>query len=113
LSKRKDEREFTELLAEERIVVKDIKAQRKVSDEELNLRYVRGEIRIVTESARYSLAGILSMLNEKIEGEPRYKLDPEYQRRHRWSNQRKSRLIESFFMNGSWPDSKSWTADSD
>lgn len=99
MSKRKDEREFTELLAEERIVVKDIKAQRKVSDEELNLRYVRGEIRIVTESARYSLAGILSMLNETIEGEPRYKLDPEYQRRHRWSNQRKSRLIESFLMN--------------
>lgn len=31
--------------------------------------------------------------------EPRYKLDPEYQRRHRWSNERKSRLIESFLMN--------------
>ena len=99
MSKRKEESTFTELLAEERIVIKDIKAHRKVSDEELNTRYVRGEIRIVTESARYSLAGILNMLNEKIEGEPRYKLDPEYQRRHRWSVQRKSRLIESFLMN--------------
>ncbi|MBF0550583.1 MAG: DUF262 domain-containing protein [Deltaproteobacteria bacterium] len=31
--------------------------------------------------------------------EPRYNLDPEYQRRHRWSIERKSRLIESFLMN--------------
>jgi hypothetical protein len=39
------------------------------------------------------------MLDEKVDGEPRYKLDPEYQRRHRWSIERKSRLIESFLMN--------------
>lgn len=76
----------------------------KVTDEELNSRYAKGEIRIVTEQARYPLAGILGMLKEKIEGEDgqkeyRYKLDPEYQRRHRWSNERKSRLIESFLMN--------------
>jgi hypothetical protein len=31
----------------------------KVSDEELNSRYAKGEIRIVTEQARYPLAGIL------------------------------------------------------
>lgn len=78
-----------------------------VSDEELNSRYAKGDIRIVTESARYSLAGILSMLQERVivddesggEKELRYKLDPEYQRRHRWSVERKSRLIESFLMN--------------
>jgi hypothetical protein len=29
----------------------------------------------------------------------KYKLNPEYQRRKRWDNQRKSRLIESFIMN--------------
>ncbi|MBK6533035.1 MAG: DUF262 domain-containing protein [Deltaproteobacteria bacterium] len=44
------------------------------------------------------------MLQEEKEGENgkkelRYKLDPEYQRRHRWSVERKSRLIESFLMN--------------
>lgn len=88
-----------ELLPNERIAVADSKSRSSVSDEELNSRYVRGDIRIVTESARYSLAGILSMLEEKIEGEFRYKLDPEYQRRHRWSNERKSRLIESFLIN--------------
>jgi hypothetical protein len=77
----------------------------EATNEELNSRYVKGEVRIVTESARYSLAGILSMLEEKVaadgssEPEYRYRLDPEYQRRHRWSVDRKSRLIESFLMN--------------
>jgi hypothetical protein len=77
----------------------------EASNEELNSRYVKGEVRIVTESARYSLAGILSMLEEKVttddgsEPEYRYRLDPEYQRRHRWGDDRKSRLIESFLMN--------------
>jgi len=74
------------------------------TDEELNSRYAKGEIRIVTEQARYPLAGILGMLKEELVGENgvrerRYKLDPEYQRRHRWSLERKSRLIESFLMN--------------
>lgn len=76
----------------------------KVTDEELNSRYAKGDVRIVTENARYSLAHILAMLQESVESgdgkqELRYKLDPEYQRRHRWSVERKSRLIESFLMN--------------
>lgn len=94
------------LLKDERISFADDATKPKASDEELNSRYAKGDIRIVTESARYSLAGILVMLRETIElegsggkTELRYKLDPEYQRRHRWSNERKSRLIESFLMN--------------
>jgi hypothetical protein len=76
----------------------------KATDEDLNSRYAKGEIRIVTEQARYPLAGILGMLKEELVGERgemerRYRLDPEYQRRHRWSVERKSRLIESFLMN--------------
>ncbi|MDR3153711.1 MAG: hypothetical protein LBW85_05420 [Deltaproteobacteria bacterium] len=35
-------------------------------EEELNSRYVKGETRIVTEQARYPLAGILQMLKEEI-----------------------------------------------
>ncbi|MNZ39379.1 hypothetical protein D3C78_568720 [compost metagenome] len=97
------------LLPSEQVAFFDVREKPSATDEELNARYAKGEIRIVTESARYSLAGILSMLQEQVdvEGddvppgttEPRYKLDPEYQRRHRWSNERKSRLIESFLMN--------------
>ena len=96
-----------ELLPGEIFGSTDRETRRPITDEELNSRYAKGEIRIVTKSARYSLAGILAMLQEEIiiEGDPngakekRYKLDPEYQRRHRWNNQRKSRLIKSFLMN--------------
>lgn len=96
-----------DLLPGENFGSSDRDTRKPVSDEELNSRYAKGDIRIVTESARYSLAGILAMLQEEIaiDGDPdgrterRYKLDPEYQRRHRWTNQRKSRLIESFLMN--------------
>lgn len=64
------------------------------SDEEINEKYKKGEIRIVTEQARYPLDSIPKMLESK-----KYILDPEYQRRKRWGNVRKSRLIESFIMN--------------
>jgi hypothetical protein len=92
------------LLDFERVSFSHGATKHEATDEELNSRYAKGEVRIVTEQARYPLAGILKMLQEEIEGEggnkePRYKLDPEYQRRHRWSNERKSRLIESFLMN--------------
>jgi len=88
----------------ERIAFSDSDAKPKATDEELNSRYAKGEIRIVTEQARYPLAAILGMLKEQVENdagqkEYRYLLDPEYQRRHRWSEERKSKLIESFLMN--------------
>lgn len=66
----------------------------KMTDDEINAKYKRGEIRIVTEQARYPIKSIKAM----IDGGD-YKLNPEYQRRKRWSNGRKSRLIESFIMN--------------
>lgn len=91
------------LLDGEKVSFKADVTKQVVSDEELNSRYAKGEIRIVTEQARYPLAGILGMLKEEIDGkhgkELRYKLDPEYQRRHRWSTEKKSRLIESFLIN--------------
>ncbi len=65
-----------------------------MSDEDINAKYKRGEIRIVTEQARYPVKSIKSMIDS---GD--YKLNPEYQRRKRWDKGRKSRLIESFIMN--------------
>lgn len=64
------------------------------SDEDINKKYKKGEIRIITEQARYPLDSITNLLGSK-----KYILDPEYQRRKRWDNGRKSRLIESFIMN--------------
>lgn len=66
----------------------------KMSDEEINQKYIKGEVRIVTEQARYPLPSIVTMLDSDD-----YLLNPEFQRRHRWSQIQKSRLIESFIMN--------------
>jgi hypothetical protein len=68
--------------------------QISLCDEEINEKYKKGEIRIITEQARYPLDSIEPMLDSK-----KYTLNPEYQRRKRWDNSRKSRLIESFIMN--------------
>jgi len=65
-----------------------------LSDDEINEKYKKGEIRIVTEQARYPLNSIEAMLDSA-----KYIRNPEYQRRKRWNNTRKSRLIESFIMN--------------
>ena len=79
-------------------------ANAQMTDEELNQQYIDGDIRIVTEQARYPLREIRRMLLDRGDdssghGEFIYKRNPEYQRRHRWSNNRKSRLIESLLMN--------------
>lgn len=63
-------------------------------DEELEKKYSAGSVRIVTEQARYPLPQIPSMIES-----PDYRLDPEFQRRHRWDSIKKSRLIESFIIN--------------
>src|SRR5690606_34386216 len=66
----------------------------RMTDEEINQKYIKGEVRIVTEQARYPLPSIVTMLKSDD-----YSLNPEFQRRHRWSIEQKSRLIESFIMN--------------
>lgn len=66
----------------------------KLSDEIINEKYIKGEVRIITEQARYPLPSIIIMLAGDS-----YKLNPEFQRRHRWTISQKSKLIESFIMN--------------
>lgn len=67
---------------------------RLMSDEDINDKYSTGEIRIVTEQARYPLPSIVTMIDSG-----NYNLNPEFQRRHRWYNYKQSQLIESFIMN--------------
>lgn len=64
------------------------------SDSQINSKYVAGETRIVTEQARYPLNTIAGMVDSDD-----YELNPDFQRRHRWSPEKQSRLIESFIMN--------------
>lgn len=64
------------------------------SDHVINEKYARGEVRIVTEQGRYPLSSVPQLIDSGS-----YLLRPEYQRRHRWSEDKKSRLIESLVMN--------------
>ena len=65
-----------------------------LSDSDINSKYVTGEVRIVTEQARYPINTVVNIVED-----PAYTISPEYQRRHRWGEVRKSRLIESLIMN--------------
>lgn len=85
-----------ELLPGEKILFpgKEIPTAREITSEEISEKYNRGDVRIVTEQARYPLNTIVAMLSS---GD--YNLNPEFQRRKRWSTPKQSRLIESFIMN--------------
>lgn len=76
------------------IKAKPKKADLKVTEEDINNKYLQGKVRIVTEQARYPLNSILQLL---ANGD--YNLHPEFQRRRRWNRVKQSQLIESFIMN--------------
>src|SRR2546426_4379280 len=65
-----------------------------LSNEQIDKKYIAGEVRIVTEQARYPLSTVPQLTKGGS-----YNLNPEFQRRHRWSREKQSRLIESFIMN--------------
>jgi hypothetical protein len=75
-------------------VLKNKLTRAKYTDSEINEKYQRGEIRIITEQARYPLDSISTMIQSG-----KYNLNPEYQRRKRWGVIQQSKLIESFIIN--------------
>lgn len=89
------------LLAGERFEPKETEKKdiEKISDQEINDKYRKGEMRIVTEQGRINLDSIVNLLESKQNGKSKYILNPEYQRRKRWTNKQKSLLIESFIIN--------------
>ena len=67
----------------------------RMSDSEINDKYNKRELRIVTETNREQLPNFVEALNR-----PGWMdLRPFYQRRPRWEIERQSKLIESFIMN--------------
>ncbi|BAQ62700.1 conserved hypothetical protein [Geminocystis sp. NIES-3708] len=64
-----------------------------------NTKGVKLELLPNTEQARYPFDTIETMLDSKQGDTKKYLLNPEYQRRKRWDDIRKSRLIESFILN--------------
>ena len=72
-----------------------IESLRPPTDDEINGKYSKRELRIVTETNREQLPNFVSALKR-----PNWlNLQPFYQRRRRWDDDRKSKLIESFIMN--------------
>lgn len=71
-----------------------VEAGEEASTMDPETRYVEGEVRIVTDQARYPLSAVPALLDS---GD--YKLNPDFQRRHRWDVAAKSKLVESFIMN--------------
>jgi hypothetical protein len=64
-----------------------------LTEVEINEKYQRGEMRIITEQGRYPLQNIKEILSKNMT------FNPEYQRRRVWNKVQKSRLIESFIIN--------------
>src|SRR4051812_38903847 len=65
------------------------------TDDDINQKYAQRELRIVTETNREQLPNFVAALRRA----DWIKLQPFYQRRRRWDDVRKSKLIESFVMN--------------
>lgn len=62
----------------------------------INEKYMKGETRLVTEQARYPLPTLTDLFSKGTA----YELQPDFQRRKgRWSDEKKSKLIESFIIN--------------
>lgn len=69
--------------------------ERKYSESEINDKYAKGERRILTEINREKLSSLVEAIDK-----PGYlDIQPLYQRRKRWDNDKKSRLIESLLIN--------------
>jgi len=66
-----------------------------VNDDDINAKYMKGETRLVTEQARYPLPTLIDLFKKSSA----YILQPDFQRRKRWDNEKKSKLIESFIIN--------------
>lgn len=65
------------------------------SDKKLEKEYEDGRLRVVQDRNDFFLPHVVDFVNVRQWGN----LRPEYQRRLRWSTEKKSRLIESFLMN--------------
>ncbi|XAP77858.1 DUF262 domain-containing protein [Citromicrobium bathyomarinum] len=66
-----------------------------MSDREIEAQFQRGRLRVIQEKNDFFLPHVVDF----IEGRQWGNLRPEYQRRLRWDQRKKSKLIESFVMN--------------
>ena len=67
----------------------------QLSDKDIEIQFQRGRLRVIQEKNDFFLPHVVDF----IEGRKWGNLRPEYQRRLRWDQKKKSKLIESFIMN--------------
>jgi hypothetical protein len=65
------------------------------SDKKLELEYEAGRFRVMQDRNDFFLPHVVDFIKGRQWGN----LNPEYQRRLRWNNEKKSKLIESYLMN--------------
>ena len=83
------------ILFENESVNNNIEYNHYMSEEQINEKYINGEIRIITEQGRYPLEEVAKMFANK----KKYNDITDYQRNYVWTNKSRSLLIESFIMN--------------
>lgn len=69
------------------------------SDKEIEKHFEIGRLRVVQEKNDLFLSHVLDFIHGTSDSRVWSNLKPEYQRRLRWDNKKKSKLIESFIMN--------------
>lgn len=69
------------------------------SDKEIERHFETGRLRVVQEKNDIFLSHVLDFISGSSENRVWGNLRPEYQRRLRWDDKKKSKLIESFIMN--------------
>lgn len=82
-------------LFENELLIKTESVSSILTNDEINQKYIDGEIRIITEQGRYPLEEVARMFSNK----EKYNDLVDYQRGIVWSPASRSLLIESFIMN--------------
>lgn len=70
-----------------------------ITDAKIEKHYETGRLRVVQEKNDIFLTHVLSFISKDSKSKIWSNIRPEYQRRLRWDNKKKSQLIESFIMN--------------
>ncbi|WP_333854345.1 DUF262 domain-containing protein [Leclercia sp.] len=84
---------------EEPLSVGNVVVPSGISDSQIEKHYETGRLRVVQERNDIFLTHVLSFISEESKNKIWSNIRPEYQRRLRWDNKKKSQLIESFIMN--------------
>lgn len=73
---------------------KDMNEQQSLKNQLESLQKVARERTVKTQTVEYDLETLVKKIAKGV-----IKLNPEYQRKHRWSNEASSRLVESLILN--------------